>query len=74
MIVPKFIIFFKNYFERVTLTSGRTDERTSEWMGVKQPVLSLCRSRRFVALSFCRFVVTHKNKKAPDRSRALCTP
>ena len=43
-------------------TNGRADERTSGWMGVKQPALSLCRFVvssfssfcRFVALSFCR--------------------
>ena len=63
MIVPKFIIFFKNYFlERVKLTneqadertSGRTDERMDGGKATSAIALSL---RRFVISSLCRFVV-----------------
>ena len=58
MIVPKFIIFFKNYFlERVKLTSRWADERTSGWGGGKATSAIALSFRRFVISSLCRFVV-----------------
>ena len=56
MIVPKLIIFFKNYFlERVKLTNEQADERTS---GRTDERMDGGKATSAIALSFCRFVVS----------------